>query len=855
MSKRTIIWMGIVILIITSNLITGCGGGGSSNNHEVETYDFTKTQQQSIKDIGEVSINKPENEDLTSAEPELYDNVIMNDEWIDSLTNITEDEMNFVLDTNEIFSFSTGEIFIVSEKQSDIVDFYPFKKISSIDRFGNEIAVGIEDVKIDEVIKYGEIIIDVPVTSEDFSLPDNKYSPIRKSPISSESSIFFDFEKEIYSNTNTKLTAFGDVDLKMSFLLNLKFYDGFNYFYTGLRTQQDSNFGLRATATGQISDDAKEFTIGKLVNTKVKFMAVLPPAPPIPVWIDVEIPFNIGMTGDFNATAEVSVNYVDNARFGVIYTQVDDTWDEIREYDKNLSNNKAEITGNGNLKFYAGPKLNANFYSVLGGPRLSLYAGVYNEIDIDANEFKDGGSYPLKYEWGIRTGIQSDFEASLQLFTKELSAEFNLSDPATNLGWDLTYGPKLSGLVLSNDEINIEKDKSTKLTDLNIGAIFNNSEIEIPNNVSNWSLENDFGSYNSSTGDYIAPDSDGIADLKYVFEHKNKYWDTKDTAEVKLKINVGEVAENTLTIVKSKLIDNKPSQLISDDYNNLFIVESQNDEHIGIFKYNDNLEKIGFLGVDNFIKIAIANNKQNIIKTEEILAKEPDCNYTYKYQKITKYKNNLEKENSMKIAFGKVDADEGHPLKDEILPEDFDINLGFELPPTPGCEVVEDNEGNLYCFYDYDFIEEETYKAFILKINWSEKTFTKKDLKFDKHGKIAFANNRIYIATQKKIIVYDTSLNKITDADILSGNDFERITQDLKISPDGNKLYILNISGDNSQLWNILVYDINSQSIEFDKTIEIPNSSSNTKFHGLGIDENYLYLTVRETNKIIKYSF
>ncbi|MCK9225068.1 MAG: hypothetical protein M0R46_08440 [Candidatus Muirbacterium halophilum] len=849
----------IVLLCLISIVLFafGCGGGGGGVVTTAKTpYDFSKTESISVKELGEIDMKLVKSPDgLVNKNPELYPNVITDKDWNKNFNSLINDNtLKFTFTTSEVFTYKINEILVLSEDEMNGKYIYPFKKIINITTTEVSANVKTIDVPLEDIIKYGEINIELPITSTEFKLPDNKYSP-SKAPIHSDASIGFNFEKDLVSEKNVSLIATGDIDIKMNLLMNIKFYDGFNYFYTALRTKNDSKYGLKVVSTGAID---KEITIGNLVNTKVKFLAVIPGIPvPIPVWIDVEIPFDVGMKGSFNATAEVTANFVDNARFGVIYTQTDDKWETITDYDKSFSVNEPTLIGNGNLKFYAGPKLKTNFYSKLGGPNLSLYASLYNEIDYNSTNYSVGGPYPLNFEWGVQAGILSDFDISLSLFDKDpLTWSANLSDSATSLSWDLAYGPRLKKLILSNSKIDIEKSKTFKLTDIAIKGLFENTEVTIPNIASNWSLMNGLGNYIPTTGIYTAPNSEGIANLKYIFEHKNKYWDKKDSAEIILNINIGEVSANTLTLVNTYDTTYKPEQIATDNLNNLIISYAGPDDIIpdktvfkNITKYNTNFEKSFSININNYTKIAVSNDNQYIIASAVKSATDPTYGYLYHYQEITKYNiNNGTKANSIILAYDEVDVDPGHVHEGWILPNPYDINLADRSKWSNIMdEIIEDKDDNII----FDIYNTSQTNANLLKIDYSGKTFEHDNIPQNSKGQICYANNVLYIATKEKISIYNTSFGKIKEISLPSTNVF---TFDIKISSDGKKAYVLGYNSEKTS-YNILLYDITSNSIVFNKTIEIPNAKDLVNPNGgIALTDDYMFILNTDAKKVYKYS-
>ncbi|MCK9224158.1 MAG: hypothetical protein M0R46_08530 [Candidatus Muirbacterium halophilum] len=439
-------------------------------------------------------------------------------------------------------------------------DIYPYKKISSITKNGDNYTVVTEDAPLTAVFKSLDIQFTQEVTTGD--VDSGNLAPgitlNRKAPFLDEKSVSFNLDKELYNKDGVIVKALGQIDMKLKFTFILSIEEGKVYgFGTSIIASQTSDIGFNVNGSW---DSSKIVEIGKILNKKMKFIVTIPGTLiPIPVWIDVEIPFYVGIEANVTADTTTKFTRTDNGTMGLLYNRVSNNWTPISVYNKTQEFTPPTLSGAVSIMGYTGPELITKIYDI-AGPKVSFFG----KLNFDAEANIDKTVMPLGYEWNFQAGLVSNAEIDFTGLKKILPIDGIPDEVDENLfdtSWSLGNGPELKSIALDPVNARVEKTKPYNFEDkVKIIGTFDGSTAEISYTDADLTITNT-GSGTIAGNIYTAPNavSTNTEKLTFTYKYNNKYTSTEVTKTAELPIEVYEpktlnnltVNPNTASVVKN----------------------------------------------------------------------------------------------------------------------------------------------------------------------------------------------------------------------------------------------------------------------------------------------------------------
>jgi len=335
-------------------------------------------------------------------------------------------------------------------------------KVSRGGRDNNQVIVETESATLEEAIKQGEFCFNESLNIEDAKEPVCYVKGIEfvrdGSTIKDSKGQVLEFNYKINAiiydadnNPETKednVTLNGQIsfDYDLLFSCKIKFPHKLKKLNFQNIVKMEKNLGV--TVGGSAKLFSHETTLwSQSLGTKVIMVG------PIPVVLSPKITIIANVNGEISAQVTAEVTKDDNYTAGIQYT--DGSWQSIKQHEKTSSTSVQEITGDADIMFGVGPKLECKIEGVVG-PYIEVL--VYGEAKADTSE---------NPWWEIYAGILAKAGIKVEIFSKTLaSTELTIIDLQELIteadGPFPNYPPAISDL--SADPPSVDVDQNTTVT-------------------------------------------------------------------------------------------------------------------------------------------------------------------------------------------------------------------------------------------------------------------------------------------------------------------------------------------------------------------------------------------------------
>lgn len=515
----------LVLIMLLAVIIAGCSSSS-------DTPVASNTETMRVLEIAPTITGTPELKAGVEPLPEFLKTRLS---AVKEDTTAGTSEMVFDLAAGETFDRSVGDIFVLEVKTNITGDYpYPFKKITGITTSSNKYTVKTVDVPLEEVFQNLDVEFTQDIGPDDVQVKSLargvQLSPVQKA-IVGEKTISFDLNKEIYKNDNVTVSTVGNVKMTLKVFFRLSIEEGKIYgFGTSLISKQKSSFGLKATGEWE---GEKDFSMGTVFSAKLNFVVPVGPFT-VPLWVDVKIPLNLGVSASVKAQSETIYTREDQGTVGVLYNGASSSWFPINTYDSSENFTPPTLSGSSNISIFMGPKLETALYSLVG-PWITLYGSLGLTADGDVAKIV----MPTGYEWETRTGLKSeagvDFEKLKEYVSPTMKKlEITLLDPTvpgiTNR--QLANGPALDSINLGTDSITLLPAGVYNLEEfIDVKGLFDKVEHKLSYDDSRLTLAANAGTIAGNV--YTAPAVPGSYTITYSYSYKNKFASAETIATTK----------------------------------------------------------------------------------------------------------------------------------------------------------------------------------------------------------------------------------------------------------------------------------------------------------------------------------
>lgn len=296
---------------------------------------------------------------------------------------------------------------VLVDKPSSVARYGFLRKIKDIRQSGNQSTITTSQATLKEVIEKGSISI------KKYTLGKHNLASIQlidgtklvNNPALNKNNMIginWDYEKDIYSSGNNKVSVKGNIafNFDLNFDLTVNFFE-LEYFKTSLEVNQAVSLNFK-------SNFSKDLANVKIPFAKAFFNPVTFTVGIIPVVLVPEITLYLGADGSISANTESWFKESFTGEYGIKYIE-EKGWNTINSDNFSLEKELPKLYGAGKFSAYVGPQASIKLYGV-AGPYLTFDA--YTEIESKLNNTK------LNYDYSI--GFRCNAGVQVELFGWEL---------------------------------------------------------------------------------------------------------------------------------------------------------------------------------------------------------------------------------------------------------------------------------------------------------------------------------------------------------------------------------------------------------------------------------------------------
>ncbi len=319
----------------------------------------------------------PVNETMISDET-----VLLTNESVGKLISSDYDQLVFSVDAQQILDTVEPGNILISASGSGFL-----RKVTSIDRQGDQIVVGTENCSLSDVILNGSLYFHRGLTPSDV-VPETQ--PMLRGSVA-QTDTDYDFTVPLshtfYDDHGVKVEITGELSLGIDLILQADFdwWRGLPYFYFAIETREHFSATLSAAANAVLEKDYTLLTMN--LNPIVIWVGW------IPVVISPQMDFKVGADLEIHASLTTGITLDYSTATGIKYE--DGRWLGVNEISSSMTYSPPSLTLSSfdalayalaptfRLMFYGviGPEIDAKPYlrlhaSSLEAPWWSLHAGI-----------------------------------------------------------------------------------------------------------------------------------------------------------------------------------------------------------------------------------------------------------------------------------------------------------------------------------------------------------------------------------------------------------------------------------------------------------------------------------------------